>query len=455
MNAYVISPNALNDGRIRHFIDRSLNEQVVFMGWPPDKPLGKLFDELSKGDLVIIAQGANWRKTTFAAGIIDDKQTQYDEGDRVYLRRLLPCVDLLKVQVPFDTDCSFGKSRNPGAIYKLKKDNAADKRVIDVVLGILQKELEMQKIIHLQELLTSNMQLVLTGAPGTGKTHLARQLAATVLGCSVDALTEKSPDNPFKDQFRFVQFHPAYDYTDFVEGLKPVKDGAASQITFELRDGIFKEFCEKAKHREKEGVRFVFVIDEINRADLSRVFGELFYALEPGYRGEKGSVLTQYASLRKDDNKTFYVPKNVLIIGTMNDIDRSVESIDFALRRRFAWCEIEADEARFDEVMQGILTDKPDILNRAKERYKKLNACIATADGLGSAYMIGPAYFRKLANYATTPEPDIWTTFWNRHLDTLIREYLRGRPDAKTLAAMFKCAYDLQSTQPSQTSPAS
>jgi 5-methylcytosine-specific restriction protein B len=131
----------------------------------------------------------------------------------------------------------------------------------------------------------------------------------------------------------FVQFHPSYDYTDFVEGLRPVKKGET--IGFELKNGIFKKFCKKAKDNPNKN--YVFIIDEINRAEISKVFGELFFSIDPGYRGGDGKVKTQFDNIQTEDtcfsnsnDDYFYVPKNVYILGTMNDIDRSVESFDFA-----------------------------------------------------------------------------------------------------------------------------
>jgi 5-methylcytosine-specific restriction enzyme B len=298
-----------------------------------------------------------------------------------------------------------------------------------------------QMIETLVALLESNKQIVLTGAPGTGKTFVARQLAAKLLNCPVEALANEKHQN----RFGFVQFHSAYDYTDFVEGLKPEKD-AGGQITFKLRNGIFRDFCEKAKNQEG---KCLFVIDEINRADPSRVFGELFYALEPDYRGKGGRVLTQYASLRPESDKYFYVPENVFIIGTMNDIDRSVESIDFALRRRFAWYEVQADDERFDAVMQDVLTDKPDLKKKAKDRYQELNGRIAEQEELGSSYKIGPTYFRKLESYKDQDEPDLWNIFWQRHLGLLIREYVRGMPNPEEQIKKFRDAYD-QNSAPSK-----
>jgi 5-methylcytosine-specific restriction protein B len=300
-----------------------------------------------------------------------------------------------------------------------------------------------QIIETLVTLLEFNKQVVLTGAPGTGKTFLARQLAAKLLNCSDEDLTK---EDEFKKRFGFVQFHPAYDYTDFVEGLKPVIDykGDKGQIEFEVRDGVFMKFCKEAEKQEA-GRKCVFVIDEINRADLSRVFGELFYALEPGYRGKEGAVSTQYALGRKEsDRQDFYVPDNVYIIGTMNDIDRSVESIDFALRRRFAWYEVEADGPRFETVMQNTLNDNPQIKVEAQQRYSRLNEAIEKTEGLGHSYQIGPTYFLKLENYVTNHSAN-WGDFWEYHLKLLIREYVRGRHDEKELIKTFLEAYNPKS----------
>lgn len=269
------------------------------------------------------------------------------------------------------------------------------------------------------DILESNKNLILTGAPGTGKTFLAKKIAEEM-----------------KAEYKLVQFHPSYDYTDFVEGLRPIeKDG---NIGFERKDGVFKEFCKEAISSNKP---FVFIIDEINRGEVSKIFGELFYSIDPGYRGPKGRVLTQYQNLvpkgdvfDKDENG-FYVPENVYIIGTMNDIDRSVESMDFAFRRRFAFKEIKANENL------DMLNDLgEDLSGKSKNRLINLNNKISEIEGLNSSYHIGASYFLKLKDYQGD-----FGKLWHYHLEGLLREYLRGMSDVETKLESLKVAYDNES----------
>ena len=372
---------------------------------------------------------------------------------------------------------------------------------------------------QLTQSLLKSPNLILRGAPGTGKTRLAKDIA-------------KELTNGNKDQIGFVQFHPSYDYTDFVEGLRPVSNGDGT-IEFKLVDGIFKKFCQKARDAKKTGgqdnfdeawdcylayinnsdekeyltkgsylsvnsrqnlsvnydkgtsgwslsrnyvyelyknpnydkqkyyksegkkvletlkkrfglkdyispteiktdKKFVFIIDEINRGEISKIFGELFFSIDPGYRGKEGSVSTQYANLHESDEK-FYIPENVYIIGTMNDIDRSVDTFDFAMRRRFRFVEVTAES-------QLYILDKKlgEHAEEAKKRLRNLNTAIENVQELNSHYHIGPSYFLKLKDVDFNYE-----LLWSDYLKPLLEDYVRGSyEEAETLETLKK-AFDM------------
>ena len=364
---------------------------------------------------------------------------------------------------------------------------------------------------QLTQSLLKSPNLILRGAPGTGKTRLAKDIA-------------KELTNGNKDQIGFVQFHPSYDYTDFVEGLRPVSNGDGT-IEFKLVDGIFKKFCQRAKETQKTGgqdnfeetwakltdainekqgqylfprssvpaslnsqgnvkfdspvatkenvyllykgeethlkyqtyhkivldhmkesyglcdyvsptidtdKKFVFIIDEINRGEISKIFGELFFSIDPDYRGEKGSVSTQYANLHESDEK-FYIPDNVYIIGTMNDIDRSVDTFDFAMRRRFRFVEVTA-ESRLHILDEELGEDAKE----AKIRLRNLNAAIENIQELNSHYHIGPSYFLKLKDVDFDYE-----LLWSDYLKPLLEDYVRGSYEEAEILETLKKAFDL------------
>lgn len=312
-----------------------------------------------------------------------------------------------------------------------------------------------KKDAFMKDLLLNNYNIILNGAPGTGKTYLAHEIAAQML----EEVTWEDIENytNLSSHVGFVQFHPSYDYTDFVEGLRPTTQG---NQPFELLPGIFKTFCEEALKKgykndgngkyetsdEGELVAvdnakpYIFIIDEINRGEMSKIFGELFFSIDPGYRGRKGKVQTQYANMEKNGNEfdkalangkygQFFVPENVYIIGTMNDIDRSVESMDFAMRRRFKFVEILASK------QDGMLKKKfGNDADAVIHRMNNLNLAIQETEGLGSEYHIGPSYFLKLENM------DFYE-LWEEYLKGIIYEYLRGRDDVSETLARIQEAY--------------
>lgn len=220
------------------------------------------------------------------------------------------------------------------------------------------------KYDRLAAVLKKKKNIILQGAPGVGKTFAAKRLAYSMMGEVDDSRIE------------YIQFHQNYSYEDFMMGYKPVDDG------FELKYGIFYRFCQKAEnHLDKD---YFFIIDEINRGNMSKIFGELLMLIEPDYRGNK--ITLAYNGL------SFSVPKNLHIIGMMNTADRSLAMIDYALRRRFSFFDMEPgfDSEGFIHYQNGFANDT---FNSLVERMKELNREIMKDKSLGKGFCIGHSYF--------------------------------------------------------------
>lgn len=405
-------------------------------------------------------------------------------------------------------------------------------------------------------MLIESKNLIFRGAPGTGKSYLAREIAADIISNGYfddyKLLTDEQ-----KKQVEFVQFHPSYDYSDFVEGLRP-KVNDDGTMGFELQDGIFKKFvararknyedsqksketiekevsvqesmmdffsgielgvdtfktingnefsitsvddkhvnlsipgnatvnklslnldeirrmlesdvkfskikditaffgktfatqgysydfaiykaikakkgaAAKAKAKQEELKKYIFIIDEINRGEISKIFGELFFAIDPGYRGKAGEISTQYANLHTDPDEKFYIPENVYLIGTMNDIDRSVDSFDFAMRRRFRFVELKADERL--EMLASLEDDELEA--EAIKRMTAINKAIVSVPDLNENYQIGAAYFLKLKKLT-------FDQLWTDYLQPLLHEYVQGMYDEESIMSGFAKAYGYQ-----------
>jgi 5-methylcytosine-specific restriction endonuclease McrBC GTP-binding regulatory subunit McrB len=424
---WVISPNVKNNEEQQQWKDYITKNGYVFMGWGDDNKYGNMFVNLMQiGDRVLVAQGVNNNKHIYIVGIVKTKAIwQHKKGtpSEAYNRKLEPWItkdELDSAKIIFSEKMAYGAAAQIPAIYQLYPDrNVDDKKIVDKLESILKENDVTQKENDQYEkhikTLEVNRNIIFTGAPGTGKTYLAKEIAKKFVG-----------ENFFNTNVVFVQFHSSYDYTDFVEGLRPVDKGNM-QIGFELRMGMFKEFCKKAQENSKQ--KFVFIIDEINRGEISKIFGELFFALDPGYRGINGRVKTQYSNLIPEGDvfkAGFYVPENVYIIGTMNDIDRSVESFDFAMRRRFTWIEITAEKS----------AENMNLSDEVKKRMFSLNNAISQTEGLNPSYHIGGAYFLKL-------QSDDYEQLWDYHLAPLLREYLRGISDSTDKFEVLEHAYNL------------
>ena len=402
-------------------------------------------------------------------------------------------------------------------------------------------------------MLIESKNLIFRGAPGTGKSYLAKEIAADIISNGYyEKFTQLSEEQ--RKQVEFVQFHPSYDYSNFVEGLRP-KVNDDGTMGFELQDGIFKKFIARArknyedsqkseeaierevsvqesmtdffsgielgvdtfktingneftitsvdeshinisipgnatvnklalnvdeirrmlesnvkftkikditaffgktfatqaysydfaiykaikskrtssakgKTKQAELKKYIFIIDEINRGEISKIFGELFFAIDPGYRGRAGEISTQYANLHADPDEKFYIPENVYIIGTMNDIDRSVDSFDFAMRRRFRFVELRADE-RLE--MLANLEDE-ELEAEAIRRMSALNREIAAVEDLNENYQIGASYFLKLKTLT-------FDQLWTDYLHPLLQEYIQGMYDEEGIMNRFAKVY--------------
>lgn len=288
-----------------------------------------------------------------------------------------------------------------------------------------------QETKDIKELLESgNHAIILYGPPGTGKTYQAKELVCRELNIPRENIDDYkfSKDAEIKNEgaWTIVQFHPNYTYEDFIGGISPQLTG--NTLSYTLKEGIFKQLCDVAAKSANSNKKFVIIIDEINRADLSSVFGELMYALE--YRDESLSI--------PNFKGQFIIPSNVYLIGTMNSIDKSLVTFDLALRRRFAFCKI-MPQLSVLESMLGEYNIEDNNLFSYIQRCKELNNRIANPNSrlqLGVDYQIGHAYYGKIKDFLQKSKVDSQyiTSFeleklWTYHLYPLLEEYLGNRID--------------------------
>ncbi|UFH58479.1 McrB family protein [Sulfurovum mangrovi] len=285
--------------------------------------------------------------------------------------------------------------------------------------------------------------MILHGAPGTGKTYMTEETIKS------RKIIEKN------SEYELVQFHPSYGYEDFIEGIKPVglENG---HMKFELKNGVFKKMCidafkdlKRAKQNGENPKTFYFIADEINRAELSRVFGELLLCLEDDKRlrfDENGKLLgtkvktpnsalwnENHAVVIEANEMYFGVPENLYFIGTMNDIDRSVDSFDMALRRRFVWkhyrCDYDVIENQYE---------KDDKVSNYIQCCKNLNEHITSTNGfnLSDSYELGQSYFMKPTKIIKKELERVWV----EHIAPILKEYLRAEYSEQEIQAHLDSA---------------
>ena len=289
--------------------------------------------------------------------------------------------------------------------------------------------IEETDIKNISDLLTTgNKAVILWGPPGTGKTYESEQVVKELLEVKVDENFEEKylfskgyMNRNEKGYYEIVQFHPNYTYQDFIGGISPKLRG--NNVSYELREGIFKKFCDTANKDENKNKKFIFIIDEINRAELSAVFGELLYALE--YRG-KPINLPHFKS-------PFTIPSNIYIIGTMNNVDKSLVTFDLALRRRFGFFKLMPKLEVIKDVLSEVIDEES--LSKYYDKCEKLNKDIVIKLDLGENYQIGQAYFLKIRDFLEKNENEEIienqniTSFeleklWIYNLEPLLEEYL-------------------------------
>jgi 5-methylcytosine-specific restriction enzyme B len=245
--------------------------------------------------------------------------------------------------------------------------------------------------------------VVLQGAPGVGKTYIAKRLAYALVGAN----------DPLR--IEMVQFHQSYSYEDFIQGFRPNPKGH-----FDLKSGIFHQFCRRAQREEATGKPYVFIIDEINRGNLSKIFGELMMLIEPDKRGKEHAIPLAYS---QDADERFYIPENLHLIGMMNTTDRSLAMVDYALRRRFRFITLRPEFS--SEAFRDFLADAgvdSELVKIIVARMNALNEVIAAdTKNLGPGYQIGHSYF--CPRNGIKPGNDWYHRIIESEIMPLIQEY--------------------------------
>lgn len=377
------------------------------------------FEQVREGDTVVAYETSPQKRITSLMRITGEL-SKSPEGQGIEVELLerfpsFPDLEMLRKDGRLD-NCEPFRSNNRGTLFKLtEQEYLAIRDIIDkmpVQSSLSLENYSIQEALaevfigkedfeDILNLLRYKKNIILQGPPGVGKTFIAKRLAYALMGV-ID-----------KKRVEMIQFHQSYSYEDFIQGYRPNDNGG-----FIRKDGVFFNFCDLARNNPQKD--YVFIIDEINRGNLSKIFGELLMLIETDKRGKEFAVPLIYSS--KDESR-FFIPKNMYVIGTMNTADRSLAMVDFALRRRFSFIDLNPNfEEKFVEHLRGKGVED-DLIQMIVDRVSSLNNDIrGDKKNLGAGFCVGHSFFCPNGS-SSKLDTDWYRMVVKREVAPLLKEY--------------------------------
>ena len=379
------------------------------------------FQEVKSDDIVVGYVTSPQREIVALCKITKGLHKTKDEGEVIEFEK----IEQLAKPIPYEilqdnpdlSNCE-PMINNQGSLFKLtEKEYEIIRSLIDetniptkteivtytkkkAMVGLFLSEFQFDEML---DALKEKKNVILQGAPGVGKTFIAKRIAYTIIGSNDPQRVE------------MIQFHQSYSYEDFIQGFRPTPKGH-----FDLKNGIFYQFCRRAQREESSQKPYIFIIDEINRGNLSKIFGELMMLIEPDKRGKEFAIPLAYS---QSYDEKFYIPENLFLIGMLNTADRSLAMVDYALRRRFRFITLhpEFNSRAFQEFLSDAGA-KPELVNKIVIRMNVLNEVIASdSKNLGSGYQIGHSYFCPRNDIK--PDDEWYRRVIDSEIMPLIQEY--------------------------------